>query len=252
MAWTRRATTLASAVVMGGCFSANSGGCDLSSGNGLLGGNFEYRCRSGADPGCDSTAVVSYGTPLPEAVAREASFGIAYDGRGVVDPVSSTVVRRDQGWFRANRAGPVGFVVDDGTELLDAVRLTIVEPTRLVVEPVPTASAPASRGEVGRLFTARAVSYGTKSSGEIRLAGALPVTWTIDPPQPATDTSAPGWVTFHPDRAGTLVLRASFEGKLTGELLITVVPSGTPPPDAGSDGGDASVDADAGEDGGGS
>ena len=245
-----RFTGLAMALVATGCFNGGgSDGCVPANANGLVGnGAFSYVCRSGADQACvDASTMAPLGS-LPSAVARGASFGLQYDGRTgsmqTVAPVSARTVVRESGFFRTTRAGTVGFLVEDGAEVVDAVRLAFVEPTRIDV-PAATESFGAAL-QVGSVYTFLAVPYGPVAGGEQRLAGSLPVTWTTDS---GLELSEPGLVSFVPPRPGRVVLLADFEGRVSGQISLLVVGRALEgPPDAST--GDAATSDDAGVDGG--
>ena len=229
---------LATALVATGCFNGGgSDGCVPANANGLVGnGAFSYVCRSEADQGCTGGSGLTPLGAIPSSVARGASFGLRFDGKGRsydVAPVSTRTVLRESSWFRSTRAGTVGFLVQDGQEVVDAVRPAFVEPTRVIV-PAPNDdlfAGPAAR--VGQAVRLHAVPYGSVSGTEMPLAGALPVTWTTDAGV-ALDTSVPGVASFVPRRPGRVVVRADFEGRLSGEVTLDVEGEAEPEIDAGS------------------
>lgn len=249
---------VAVALLASGCFG--TGGSDGCGNNGILGNStFRYSCRSDADAFCDGSAAVQISTysPLPTAVARGGWFGLdVVSPQATVSPVSSRTVKSESGrWFRTTRAGSFGFLAEDGTELLDAVRLVSVEPTGLRVDRIAAGLFP-EQVSVGSQVRIRAVPRGTVFGVEQDLAAALPVDFTTDDPQVEPTYDAYGVAVVTPRRAGKLIVRASFEGRLQAETTLNVDSSswggydaGGPPPlpaDAG-----AGADADTSTDGGG-
>lgn len=236
--WNRFAG-LATALVATGCFNGGgSDGCVPANANGLVGnGAFSYVCRSEADQGCTGGSGLTPLGSIPSSIARGASFGLQFDGKGrsfTVEPVSTRTVLRESTWFRSTRAGTVGFLVQDGGEVVDAVRLAFVEPTRVLV-PSPSEdlfSKPSA--QVGQEVRLHAVPYGSVSGTEMPLAGALPVTWTTDAADVTLDTTVPGVAAFVPRRPGRVVIRADFEGRLSGEVALEVEGNALPSSDAGS------------------
>jgi hypothetical protein len=247
----RRLFAVIAACVVAGCFdSGDSQGC--SSANGLAGSRqFKYECSSAADPGCD-VPENGFGPVLPQAVARGARFRLTSDG-GPVTAVSPTSVRKDGNDFVALRDGNVGFVIPQGTEVVDAVRLMIAEPERIII----AASRQSSSGPITQSASLqlRGDTSGSSAQERVRavamnhaypyLAGTIPVNWNVDHPEIASfeiDNDGTCLVTGH--AKGTAMLTATMD-QLHTSLSIVVTDSSE---DGATDAGDDASIVDAGGD----
>jgi hypothetical protein len=252
----RRLFAVIAACVVAGCFdSGDSQGC--SSANGLAGSRqFKYECTSAADPGCD-VPENGFGPVLPQAVARGARFRLTSDG-GPVTPVSRSSVKTDGRDFVALRDGNVGFVIQQGTEVLDAVRLLSAEPERIIIaasrRSVPGVMPPSAslklaldtfggvdRDHVRAIAMNHAFPY---------LAGTIPVAWDIDHPEVASysiEDDGTCLVTAHSQ--GTATLTATMDQLHTTLSIVVGQSSIETSGDAGpSDAGDDASIVDAGGD----
>ncbi len=236
------------AFLLSGCFSDGGGEGCAASGNGLNGGDFSYMCTSPlGDPHCDPANISSGARmALPRAVAKDALFGLAHVSGAQVTPVSALAVAREPVGMRATRVGHVGFVAEKDGELVDAVRLAIVEATKLDIEtelgkPTPAARGGEVRVRPGEVVEARAVASGLVGAFTSPLAGAADVVWTSDAEDAVFEPAGPAYCRLRIAEPGRYVLRAATRAGLTDALTIVVDAS------AGLDGGADDGGADAGD-----
>lgn len=230
-----RCGLLASLLLVTGCFSAGSGGCEIFPPNGLTGnGTFRYECVGEGDPECDGRDLFTVGGQLPQRpVARGAEMRLTFQGGDrAVRPVSSAVVTTSFGEggprFVVERAGTLGFFVEARSSggavaadpaIEDAVRIRVSEPDRLGIEARPSGTL-AGAFPVGVPIPLRA----TASAGGQVLAGALHVTWTADDPSVADVepvAGSPGTCTVTGRKPGLVRVRAATPS-LSAELVVEI------------------------------
>lgn len=237
-------------VLVAGCFSSNDGG-GCQSPTSLTGnGAFNYVCDSPNDAWCRSGRV-DLESSIPGGIVRGARFRLTFrendDDDDVpsrtIDVVSPNAVMGDGTTFRAKRAGRVGFFVADGTSVVDAIRLRVVEPKSLEIERTYRQDDLLDLSDNSAIYVVNALD-----DQHAQLAGTFDPQWSVDDPSLATVHPLPNGCEVEPLVAdGTTTLRVTYGGASASLTIHVKKDSGDPPPfefDAGSDA-DVETDADA-------
>ena len=217
-----------------GCVGCSVGGCGAVPNGLAANGEFHYECVGPADRECDDREPFTFGGQLPRApLARGARFRLVHAGAGgPVRAVSDDAVANVGGVMAARRSGDVGFFVEAGEEIEDALRLSVLEPDRIGIEPLGARLGRLSVSAGGAL-PLRVVAF----CGEMHLAGSVPATCSVDDPSVATVAEEQvGVCAVRGIRTGMVRVRAA-TGALTAEVVVEVegVADGGPL-DAGADG----------------
>lgn len=243
------------AFLLSGCFSDGGGDGCAAPGNGLNGGNFSYECASpSGDIHCDPASVsAGLRTTLPRAIAKGALFGLDHVSGARVSPVSPLAATKDGLGIRATRAGNVGFIAEKDGELVDAVRLVVVEPTKIDIETeLQKQAGPEKPDDVhvtaGEVLAARAVASGLVGGFTSPLAGAADVVWSSDAEGAVFETAGAATCRLRIAKPGRYVLRAK-SGAGLEDVLTVLVDEATLDGGVGEGGTDAG-DAGAGDGGG--
>lgn len=234
-------------VIAQGCFDYDGGnGC--SNANGLAGNaHFTYECVGPGDPQCTSAS--NDAPSLPTKIALSARFGLSGDSGAQLVPVSNHAVEASSQVFKPLRTGYIGFVANNGTEALDALRFEVVAPASIVITAIPAdimsrsgVGIPPFDLRVGEKTQLRAIA---QDSERAILAGTLTVEWATDAPDIVSIEDAPDQTArLAAHGRGRATIKAT-SGMFSATVTVTV---GDGAEDAGiSDAGTDASDAEAGD-----
>lgn len=211
---------LLSAALVTGC-GAGFGGCNLDLTNGLAeNGSFDYECVSEADLECDKPDDRLTGRIPYRPIARGAHFRLRYlaGPYTAVEPVSLKAAARAGQNLVGLRTGRIGFYVRAANkEIEDAIRFPFEEADRIGIAPIRETSLPA-KVAVGQDLRLRVIPL--RESKE--LAGSVPVTWSVEPPELASiGADGVGVANLTALAAGSVRVRATFDD-LVAEYQLEV------------------------------